>query len=246
MQARTRTRQCATQTGNQNKIQHTVWHYKTRKIEKQKRQEGTKLGRRQIKRRKKTKWPGDWNGNGDCFQKFSDSGLKASMLESKCFHQWPHGRPVPRQGLDIYTKCEIPTFCAFEMCWIHEHLGLSKRRVLSTPPHWCPYIHECPEFLLHVFQNDKKTGNELWGCSEQKIFEEFKFGPSHTNYSGWSLVEGLPPARRTEAVLGRVRASGQRLSMLSEIANCAKNNQKVRERSVQVLACIVMLLSYSP
>ena len=62
------------------------------------------------------------------------------------FHEfWRHGLPVSGQGLNVYTKCVIPTFCIFGMSWIHKHLRSLKRRVLRTPPHLCPYIHECPK-----------------------------------------------------------------------------------------------------
>ena len=64
---------------------------------------------------------------------------------------WYHGVPVSGQGLNVHAKCVSPPFCLFEIYWIHNHLRSLKRRVLRTPPHLCPYIHECPKSAVCLF-----------------------------------------------------------------------------------------------
>ena len=85
---------------------------------------------------------------------YSQGWLQELLVSRKCsnwyymFHEfWCHGLSVSGQGLNVYTKCVIPTFRIFEMSWIHKHLSSLKRRVLRTPPHLCPYIHECTKLM---------------------------------------------------------------------------------------------------
>ena len=110
---------------------------------------------------------------------YSQGWLQELLISRKCsnwyymFHEfWRHGLPVSGQGLNVYTKFVIPTFCIFEMSWIHEHLRSLKKRVLSTPPHLCPYIHECPKFktfrilVSNFFHSNMQKSQEISGITE--------------------------------------------------------------------------------
>ena len=51
---------------------------------------------------------------------------------------------------NVLQYLKFPDLC---ISWIQKRLKSWKRRVLRTPPHLCPYIHECPKSQICCWKN---------------------------------------------------------------------------------------------